>query len=333
MEVIMLRSVEFRNGEVFWTERPIPNPQKGEALIKVLYAGICNTDLELLHGYYNFNGVAGHEFVGKVIRAPGQEDWEGATVVAEINIGCDSCDFCRKKEPRHCKNRKAIGINAWDGAFAEYLKVPTNLLHKVEDSIPLQEAVFAEPLAAALEISQQVHIRGSDRLVVLGDGKMGLLISLGLKAYSPNLLLVGKYQNKLAIAAEQGVRTFQLKAPYFEIAQILDGYGHKFDLVIEATGNPEGMNDALELVRPEGIIVAKTTSHLDFKFNLAKLVVDEITLIGSRCGDISLALELLKEKRLSVVPLIEACYPFDKFEEALARACQKGAKKVLLQYF
>lgn len=326
-----MRSVEFRNGKVFWAERPIPEPQKGEVLVKVLYAGICNTDLELLHGYYNFNGVAGHEFVGEVIKAPGHEEWEGLKVVAEINIGCGSCSWCLKKEPRHCNNRKAIGIKNWDGAFAEYLKVPVNLLHKVE-SIPLREAVFVEPLAAALEISQQIHLRNSDRVVVLGDGKMGLLISLALKTYNPNLLLVGKHQTKLAIAAEQKVRTFQLKPPSFEITQVLDEYNGKFDIVIEATGRPEGINNALELVRPEGIVVAKTTSHLDFKVNVSKLVVDEITLVGSRCGDISLALQSLKEKRLNVVPLIEDCYPFDKFEEALARAGQKGAKKVLLQY-
>lgn len=328
-----MRSIEFRNGKVFWVERPIPKPKKGEALVKVLCAGICNTDLELLQGYYNFQGVAGHEFVGKVIKAPGHEKWEGVRVVAEINIGCGSCFFCQKKEPRHCSRRKAIGINNWDGAFAEYVKVPVSLLHKVADHIPLQEAVFAEPLAAALEISQQVHIRHSDRVAVLGDGKMGILISLALKAYNPNLLLVGKHQNKLAIAADQEVKTFQLNPPSFEFTQVLESFGDKFDLVIEATGRPEGINQALELVRPEGIIVAKTTSHLDFKFNLSKLVVDEITLMGSRCGDISFALQVLKEKRLNVVALIEECYPFSKFEEALARACQKGSKKVLLQYF
>lgn len=327
-----MRCVEFKDGKIIWAERPVPEPSQGEALIKTLFAGICNTDLELLRGYYDFNGVAGHEFVGEVVMAPGNEAWVGHKVTAEINIGCGSCSWCLTNDQRHCASRKAIGITDWDGAFADYLKVPVKLLHKVEDGIPLQEAVFAEPLAAALEISQQVHIKNRDRVVVLGDGKMGLLISLALKTYNPDLLLVGKHAPKLAIAANQNVRTFTLMPPNYEIKQVLSAFHHKFDLVIEATGSPRGINDALELVRPEGIIVAKTTSHAPSELNLAKLVVNEITLMGSRCGDIGLALKFLKAKRLNVRPLIEEVYSFDKFEEAFAKACQKGSKKVLVKW-
>jgi len=308
----------------------MPELKPGEALVKPLLAGICNTDIELLRGYYNFSGVAGHEFVGLVVQAPGNEAWEGQRVTAEINIGCGNCAWCLTKDARHCATRKAIGIKGWDGAFAEYLKVPVSLLHKVDDALSSEEAVFAEPLAAALEISQQIHIKNSDRVVVLGDGKMGLLISLALRIFNGDLLLVGKHQAKLTIAAEQGVKTFQLKSPY-EVKQVLGNYG-QFDLVIEATGNPQGINDALDLVRPEGIIVAKTTSHETSELNLAKLVVNEITLMGSRCGDLGLALHFLKEKRLNVLPLIEDVYPFDRFEEAMARACQKGSKKVLVKW-
>jgi threonine dehydrogenase-like Zn-dependent dehydrogenase len=321
-------SAWFQDGRASLVERPRPTPQAGQALLRVTMAGICNTDLELLAGYYGFAGVPGHEFVGVVEEAPGRPELEGLRVTADINIGCGHCPRCQAGDPRHCPQRRVIGIKHWEGAFAQYLLAPVANLHEVPDGLPQKQAVFAEPLAAALEVGQQVHIHAGTRLAVLGDGKLGLLIALALRQYNPGLILMGRHRHKLAIASAQGVRTLAL-----DPGGIWPPPGQEpFDLVVEATGHPQGPALALDILRPQGTLVLKTTSHLPTSLNLAKVVVDEIAILGSRCGNLALALDHLTQGRIDVTPLIEKTYPFQELPAALEHARRKGALKVLLSF-
>ncbi|MFH1034277.1 MAG: alcohol dehydrogenase catalytic domain-containing protein [Pseudomonadota bacterium] len=321
-------SAWFQDGRATLVQRPRPRPQAGQALLRVTMAGICNTDLELLAGYYGFAGVPGHEFVGVVEEAPGCPESLGLRVTAEINIGCGHCPRCLSGDPRHCLQRRVIGIKHWDGAFSQYLLAPLASLHEVPDGLSQRQAVFAEPLAAALEVGRQVEITPLTRLAVLGDGKLGLLIALGLRQYNPGLILMGRHQRKLAIAQAQGVRTLLV-----EPGGIWPPPGQEpFDLVVEATGHPQGPALALDLLRPQGTLVLKTTSHLPSSLNLAKVVVDEIAILGSRCGNLALALDQLTQGCIDVSPLIEKIYPFTELPTALEHARQKGALKVLLRF-
>lgn len=325
-----MRAILFNDKTLSFIDKPPPRPDHGEVLIKPRMAGVCATDIELYKGYYGFSGVPGHEFVGTVVAAPGNPHLEGRRVVAEINIGCGQCRWCRVGERKHCEARRVIGIMNWDGAFSEYVKAPVENLHFVDDALGNEEAVFVEPLAAALQVSQQVHVTGSQQVVVLGDGKLGLLVALALRHYNPGVMLVGKHPEKLQIAGGQGVKTVHLKSPD-SISRLVATLG-PFDLVVEATGREEGINQALGLVRKKGVIVAKTTSHQLSKLALAKIVVDEITVVGSRCGDFALALEFLKNRWLEVAPLIEAIYGFSRFPQAFDHAMRPGAKKVLIRF-
>lgn len=324
------RAVYFQQGQARLVERRLDPPDQGEALLRPLWAGICHTDLELLKGYYQFAGIPGHEFVARVEQAPGAPELEGRLVVAEINLGCGECPRCRAGDPRHCPSRRVIGIKGWDGAFAELLKVPQSCLHPLPEGLDPREAVFTEPLAAALEITQQVHLRQEMKALVLGDGKLGLLTALALRLSCPDLLLAGRHRAKLAIAAAQGVRTLHAPEPepLRELAQREGG----FDLVVEATGRTGGLNQALELVRPQGTIVAKTTVVEPSPLELARLVVNEVRLVGSRCGPFPLALQYLARRCLEVGPLVEQVYPFDEFQRALEHASQPGALKILLRF-
>ncbi|KMY68859.1 dehydrogenase [Desulfocarbo indianensis] len=315
-------AVWLEKGRVETRQLPRPQIEPGEALVRVLVVGLCNTDLELLAGYYGFQGVPGHELVGLVEEAPSRPELVGRRVVADINLGCGVCPLCRAGDARHCPDRKALGIKGAPGAMAEYLALPAANLMPVAEGLSDQEAVFAEPLAAALEPAQQIQLRGRDRVLVLGDGKLGLLCALGLRHWTPGLILAGRHPGKLSIAQAQGVRVLLSSDPAL-------GQGG-FDLVVEATGRPEGLAQALSLVRPEGVIVAKTTSHEPSRLDLARLVVDEITLLGSRCGDMRLALHFLAERLLQVEPLIQASYPLAQAERAFALAGRPGALKVLL---
>jgi len=309
----MLR-VLFDQGTIALAERPVPRPGPDEALVRVLLAGICNTDLELLKGYMNFSGTPGHEFVGRVERAPSAPWLEGRRVTADINAAPGPGDH------RHAPERRTLGIHAWDGAFAEYLCAPTANLHPIPDGLPDESAVFAEPLAAALEVGQQVHIRATDRVAVLGDGKLGLLVALGLRHLCPGLVLSGRHPEKLALAQAHGVRT------------VLSGdIAGPFDLVVEATGRPEGIQAALDLVRPEGTIVLKSTTEARPSLDLSRVVVQEITLVGSRCGDTALALDQLARGLVDPTGLVEAVYPLESFVEAFQRAALPGARKVLVR--
>ncbi|WP_421902429.1 MDR/zinc-dependent alcohol dehydrogenase-like family protein [Maridesulfovibrio sp.] len=320
-----MRAIYFENGKIDLVEKDKPQLQADEALLKMRLAGICNTDIELHKGYYGFAGVPGHEFVAVVEECPDRPELVGKRVVADIN--CPVGPF--KGDHRHAPNRTVIGIVNHDGAFAEYLKAPAENLCVVADSVEDRAAVFAEPLAAGLEVSQQIHVTGDMRVMVLGDGKLGLLTALALKLYNPHVLLVGKHEDKLAIAGKQGVKTHCISDPEELTAQA--GQWDKFDLVVEATGSEQGINYALDFVCPEGTIVAKTTSHLPSSINLAKLVVDEISIVGSRCGDIGLAMNVLEQGMIDVSSLIEAEYDFADFKDAFDRAMSKGALKVLVR--
>lgn len=323
-----MQAVWFQEGKVTLVEQPTPRPGAGEALLRVRCAGICNTDLELLAGYYGFAGVPGHELVAEVVQAPEAPELVGRRVVADINLGCGECPRCRAGDPRHCPRRRVVGIKDHPGAFAEYLCLPTGNLHLVPEELADQRAVFCEPLAAALEVGQQVHLTGRTRLLVLGDGKLGLLAALGLRHWCPGLVLAGRHPDKLAVAQAQGVRTVSAGDDPRELLQRLGG---PFQVVVEATGRPQGLAWALELVEPEGTVVAKTTSHQPSRLDLARLVVNEVNLLGSRCGDMALALHFLAEGLVDPTPLIEATYPLARFPEALERARRPGARKVIVE--
>jgi threonine dehydrogenase-like Zn-dependent dehydrogenase len=318
-----MRAVSFHGQNRGVTDREKPRAGAGQALIRVRLAGICNTDVELAKGYMGFSGIPGHEFVGVVEEAPDAPEWIGRRVVADINWGCGTCRTCLSADARHCPNRTTMGIAGWDGAFAQWLAAPIVNLHAVPDTVPDREAVFAEPLAAALEVSQQVHLTAAARCAVLGDGKLGILIACALRHACPGILLIGKHPGKLETAARQGVRVRLLEEQL--------ACGERFDVVVEATGREDGLARAMEMVRPEGTIVAKTTVAGTAPLSLAKLVVDEIRVVGSRCGDISLALHYLSQRLVDVTPLIEAEYDLEDFETAFARAARPGARKILLR--
>ena len=301
------------------TDVPIPEAPPGEALVRVVRAGICNTDLELIRGYYPYTGVLGHEFVGVVEQGPSQ--LVGKRVVGEINAACGKCRFCLSGQPTHCENRTVLGIVNRNGAFAEYLTLPEQNLHPVPDSVPTDVATFTEPVAAALEIQQQVSIGQNDRVLVVGDGKLGQLVAQTLALTGCDLLVVGRHENKLANLAARGIKTGLADA-------VTD---RAFDLSVECTGNPEGFAQARRALRPRGILVLKSTYAGHLTFDASSLVVDEITLIGSRCGPFPQALELLAQNKLDVNPLIQARYPLEEGLNAFSRAQQRGVLKVLLE--
>lgn len=312
-------------------ERPDPRPRSGEALLEVRMAGICNTDLELLKGYMGFSGIPGHEFAAVVAEAPDHPELVGKRVTAEINLGCGHCPTCLTAGPRHCPNRTTLGIAGKDGAFARYVTMPVSLLHEIPDNIPDSEAVFIEPLAAALEPGQQLHLTADMSVLALGDGKLGILSACALRHQCPDIVLAGRHARKLAIAAAQGVATRRHDSHDGLAAALLEEFG-RFDVVIEATGRPEGLAHALDLTRPEGTIVLKTTTFAPTPVNMARVVVDEITLVGSRCGNFKLATAFLRDRLVDVSPLIEAAYPFTEFPQAMAAAARPGALKVVVEF-
>jgi len=298
-----------------------PVPETSEALIHVRYAGICTTDLEILNGYMSFRGIPGHEFVGVVEKSPDPK-WSGKRVVGEINIGCGTCPACLAGLERHCPNRKVLGILNKNGAFAEYLTLPVKNLREVPSSISDKEAVFTEPLAASLEILEQIRIEPNWAVAIIGDGKLSQLIARVLLNVGVHLMVVGKHPEKLKRFSELGIQTTILQK-----ADLLP----KYDIVIESSGSPNGWELALSLVRPRGTIVLKSTYHKKLKTNPAKLVIDEITLVGSRCGPFEPALRLLKNRKIRVDDLISAEFPLENGLEALKSAQQPDALKVLLR--
>lgn len=319
-------------------EKPIP--QKGEALVRVTLAGICNTDYEITKGYMGYEGILGHEAVGivedvnidptpksKISTLPqgeGKHPLIGKRVVPEISYGCKdpNCEWCAKHNYRHCPNRHTLGIWRKDGVFAQYFTMPVEVLFEVPDNVPDTQAVFVEPLAAALEINEQLHIKPMDKVVVLGDGKLGLITALALNAQNLNVTLVGKHQNKLDIAKAQGVKTALLND--FKIEKI-------YDVVVEATGSVNGFETSLALTKPRGVLVLKSTVATGKELNLAPIVIDEITVLGSRCGQFPPALRLLESGKIDFSPLISGVYSMDDAKEAFEKNKEKDTLKVLLK--
>ncbi len=305
--------------------KEIPKPQipPGEALVKVLMAGICNTDVEISRGYMNFKGVPGHEFVGVVESSPDAEQ-VGARVVGEINAGCGECSSCRASMARHCPNRTVLGILGRDGAFAEYLTLPAENLIPVPDSVSNEKAVFTEPLAAALEILEQVKIRPADRVLVIGDGKLGLLICMVLRLTGCRLTLMGKHPEKLKLFGDMGGEVITPTG--------LAETAARFDVVVEASGHPSGWSTAVQRVKPRGILVLKSTYHGDLSFNPAPLVINEITVVGSRCGLLAPALRLMENGLADPTILLSEVFPFSEAEKAFKRSQNAGVFKILLQF-
>ena len=320
-----MKAIVFDNNLKLDKNYPKPIPQKGEALIKVTLAGICNTDYEITKGYMGYVGILGHEFVG-VVEEVNDEDQSlvGKRVVAEISYGCNDpeCEWCAKKNYRHCPNRHTIGIWKKDGCMAEYITLPTNILFEVPENVTDEQAVFVEPLAAACEITEQLHIEPTSKVVVLGDGKLGLTTALTLNALNLDVLLVGKHQNKLDIAKAQGVETQLLEN--FKIEK-------KYDVVVEATGSASGFETSMALTKPRGVLVLKSTVASGKELNLAPIVIDEITVLGSRCGQFAPALRLLKNKRIDFTPFITKTYDIDDAIEAFEANKSKESLKILIK--
>jgi threonine dehydrogenase-like Zn-dependent dehydrogenase len=298
---------------------PVPQPARGEARVRVTLAGVCHTDLELVRGYYPYAGVLGHEFVGVVEAAPAAPEWEGRRVVGEINATCGACPTCLAGRPSHCERRTVLGIVNRDGAFAEYLTLPIANLHAVPDTVRDDVAVFTEPVAAAFQILAQVAIDPADRVLVFGDGKLGQVIAQVLATTGCALTVVGRHPRKLAHLDARGIAT-SLDAPPPRAA----------DVVVECTGRREGLQAALAALRPRGTLVLKSTFAGDTTLNLSAIVVDEISIVGSRCGPFAPALDALASGAVIVTPLIEDRRPLADAVDALARAASPGALKVLL---
>jgi threonine dehydrogenase-like Zn-dependent dehydrogenase len=321
-----MRALRFDGERLAVREVPEPSPPPSEALVRVRLAGICNTDLELTRGYMGFRGTLGHEFVGEVVAlGPASEAAPvtvGQRVVGEINAACGACPACRAGLRRHCPARTVLGILGRDGAFAEYLTLPVANLHPVPDAVPDEHAVFVEPLAAAFEILEQVAVRPTDRVVVLGDGKLGQLVARVLAGVAGAVTVVGHHPAKLALLAAAGIAT--RREPPAERA----------DVVVDCTGRAAGFATALRLVRPRGTLVLKSTVAArpgDPSLDLAPLVIDEVTVVGSRCGPFPPALAALASGRIAVAPLVSAAYPLAEGVAAFAHAAQPATLKVLLR--
>jgi threonine dehydrogenase-like Zn-dependent dehydrogenase len=299
------------------TGRPAPTPAAGEVLVRVIRAGVCETDLQLIKGYMGFRGVLGHEFVG--VAESGR--LAGRRVVGEINCACWTCPTCRSGLPTHCPNRTVLGILNHDGAFADQIAVPQKNLHAVPETLSDDVAVFTEPVAAAFQVPAQLTISKKDRVVVLGDGRLGNLCAQVLARLSDHVLAIGKYQEKLAILSSFGIGTALLSDSMEE---------RSFDLVVDCTGSDSGLPTALKLVRPRGTIVLKTTVAGQQTLAWAPFVIDEVTLVGSRCGPFDQALAALEQGHVQVQPLISDRFDLSRGLDALARAQTKGVLKVLL---
>lgn len=301
--------------------REVRRPEKaGEALVRVRKAGICSTDLELVKGYYPFTGIPGHEFVGEVLEA---EDvtWVGQRVVADINVVCGACEQCLSGRPTHCESRTVLGIVNRHGVFAEYTCLPLANLHRVPAGVPDEIAVFTEPLAAALEIQQQVHIHPTDRVLLVGAGRLGQLIAQTLALTGCHLRVLARHAHQQSLLAARGIQTIEEE----------DIQPWRWDVVVEATGSPAGFDLARRAIRPRGTLVMKSTYKGEMTVNFSSIVVDEIQIVGSRCGPFEPALRLLEKKEVDPSGLIAAGFPLEEGLQAFAHAAQPGVLKVLLE--
>ncbi|MFO8057792.1 MAG: alcohol dehydrogenase catalytic domain-containing protein [bacterium] len=307
------------------TEVPEPLPGPSEALVRVLLAGVCQTDIELARGYMGFSGIPGHEFVGVVESSP-DPALAGKRVVGEINLYCGSCSFCRQGLTRHCPYRQVLGIQNRDGAFAEYLALPIHNLHMVPDNMDDETAVFVEPVAACFEILEQVDFAGK-RIVVVGDGKLGILSARVLAGFAERVVLAGRHEEKLSLVTGENIETCFSS----DLVEKTTDPEAKFDVAVEVTGRAEGFRTALDLVRPCGTIVQKSTVAGNIPVDLSRVVVDEITVVGSRCGPFPPALQALSAGRVKVKDLISGTYPLQEAASALSAAQQPDALKVLVR--
>ncbi len=315
-----MRAICFDGTLQYRDDMPMPRVPPDEALVRTRLAGICNTDLEIVRGYLGFRGVLGHEFIGTVMQAESAAELVGRRVVGEINAYCGRCSTCRRGDPTHCPRRTTLGIAGRDGAMADFLTLPAHLLCPVPDGLPDEWAVFTEPLAAALEITDRLHVRPTQRVIVLGDGKLGLLIAQVLQLTGCDLEVAGRHAGKLAVLERRGIRVALMGA----------GIEPGADVVVEATGSPEGFAAARRLLRPRGVLALKSTFQGDVSFDPSMLVVDEITVVGSRCGPFPPALRLLEQRLIDVEPLVDSVYPLSEGLAAFARARTPGTLKVLL---
>jgi threonine dehydrogenase-like Zn-dependent dehydrogenase len=307
------------DGGLTLSEVPAPKPRGNEALVRVSMAGVCTTDLEIVRGYMHFRGILGHEFVGRVDQT-NDPRMIGRRVVGEINVGCGTCRLCKRKLERHCNTRAVLGISEKDGCFAEYLTLPLRNLHRVPDVLEDKLLCFVEPIAACYEMLEQVTVMQGDRVAVLGDGKLGILAAQVLNHLCADTVLVGINERKLAVARSCGLLT----------ARSSELEPKSFDLVVEATGASAGMCVAVKLVRPRGPIILKSTYHGDLVLNAAQLVIDEIKVVGSRCGPFEPAIAALAGGAVNVLPLIDAVFPLDEGVAAIKDAQRPERLKVLI---
>jgi len=316
----VMLAVYLRDGGVEVIQRPKPRRRPGFALIRLLCGGICNTDLELQRGYYHFQGIPGHEFVGEVVEAENGR-LLGRRVVGEINLACGRCEWCKQGLGRHCPRRTVLGIVKHPGAFQEFFTLPDRNLHGVPESVPTELAVFTEPVAAACEILDQVKIPRGAPVAVLGDGKLGLLIAQVLQLSGAVVTQFGHHREKLRVAEPLGVRT-RLAGVRLPRA--------RFEYVVEATGTPQGLIQAMQLVQPRGTLVLKSTTHGRVAADTSAVVVNEITIVGSRCGRFGPALRLIASGKLNLRPMIHDCFTLAQAERAFRRAAERDVLKVLL---
>ncbi len=298
---------------------PMPSPRRGESLVRVRLAGICGTDLEMTRGYMGFNGIPGHEFVGEVV-STATSALAGRRVVGEINAACGDCDFCRANMGRHCPKRSVLGILGRDGAFAEYLCLPDRNLIPVPDAVSDEAAVFTEPLAAAFEIFEQTTIEPGEQVAILGDGRLGAIVALAMKARGLSPIVGGHHEDKMKRLADAGIA-----------AKAEDRLHTGFDVVVDCTGSAKGLARALELVRPRGKLILKTTVAGSAGVNLAPIVINEIQVLGSRCGPFRPALDALRAGAIDPRPLVSGIYPLEEGLAAIARASEKSKFKILLK--
>jgi alcohol dehydrogenase len=315
-----MRALVFNQSLAYQPRHPEPSAALGDTLVRVRQAGVCSTDIEITKGYMGFTGVLGHEFVGEVVSSP-DKDLVGQRVVGEINIVCGRCDLCQSGLSNHCRNRSVLGILKHDGAFADYLRLPAVNLHVVPKSVDDDAAVFVEPLAAAFQVLKQVKLDGRKWVTVLGDGRLGLLVAQVLRNAGCPVRVIGKHPDKLSICEKWGIRS----RPLMDIVP-----RHDQDVVVDCTGSPTGFEMAMAMVRPRGTIVLKSTAAQGKPLNLAPLVIDEINVIGSRCGPFREALRALADKSVDVFGLISRRMKIEQGVEAMEHASKPGVLKVLL---
>jgi len=338
-----MKALYFDSKKLELVQRRKPARRPGEALVRVRMAGICATDMEILKGYMNFRGTPGHEFVGEVA-APEESALYGKRVVGEINIACRKCTMCKAGLYKHCPNRKVLGIDGKDGAFAEYLTLPLTNLHEVPDSVTDEEAIFVEPLAAACEFLERETITKRENVLVLGDGKLAALVAQVIYMKTKKVTVLGRSDAKLAFFKKLGIRVLNISSESKnagsgggsnrKIAPIEERYnlpGELFDIVIECSGSPDGLPIAARLVMPRGRIILKSTYRNNLKWNPSQVVINEVSIIGSRCGPFDTAVEIIKSGEVTLRPLISAVYPLEEWRVAFKKAGERDTFKVALR--